>query len=103
LAGCGRIGSSTRVFQDGGHIVGVQDAEVVLQSQRLAVLPQHAHTQSVKGTNHYFLRLATHQFFSAFAHFGGGFVGEGDGGDALGFQPQLNQVTNLMGDDAGFA
>jgi hypothetical protein len=99
----GCIGGAPCIFQDGGHIIGVQDAEVFLQSQRFTVLPQHAHTQSVKSANHHFLCVSTHQFLGAFAHFSSGFVGESDGGNALGFQPQLDQVANFVGDDAGFA
>ena len=51
LASGGRVGGAARVFQYGGHVVGVQNAEIVFQSQRLAVLPQHAHTQGVEGAN----------------------------------------------------
>ena len=57
----------------------------------------------MKSADHHLLGVPPHQLFGTFAHFSRGFVGEGDGGDALGLQPQLNQVTNLVGDDAGLA
>ena len=39
----------------------------------------------------------------AFAHFSGGFIREGDGGDALRGQPELNQVRDFVGDDTRLA
>jgi hypothetical protein len=58
--------------------------ELRFEAQHRAVLAQHAHAQRVKGADqHLFGRLA-HQPLGALAHFGGGLVGEGDGGDALG-------------------
>ena len=66
-------------------------------------MPQHAHAQGMEGANHHFLRFSSHQLLGAFAHLGGGFVGEGDSGDAIRCQPQLNQVANFVGDDTGFA
>jgi len=57
----------------------------------------------VEGTNQHIFGRFPYQAFGAFAHFGGGFVGEGDGGDALRGHTHLDQAANLMGDNAGFA
>ena len=88
---------------DRGDIVSVQNAEVFFQTQRFAVLTQHAHAQSMEGADHHFLCFAPHQLFGPFTHFSSGFVGERDGGDALRGQTKLNQVRNFVGDDAGLA
>ena len=83
---CGRqVRAAAGIFQNRSHIVGVQDAEVFLQAQRLTVLPQHAHAQGMEGANQHFLCFAPDQLLGTFAHFSSSFVGESDGGDALGF------------------
>jgi hypothetical protein len=57
----------------------------------------------VKGANHHLFGSPANQAFGALAHFGSGFVGEGDGGDALPWHAHLDQAANLMGDYAGFS
>ena len=39
----GQVRAASGVFQNRCHIVGVEDAEIFLQAQHVAVLPQHAH------------------------------------------------------------
>ena len=99
----GQVRAAACIFQDRRHIIGVKNAEIFLQSQRFTALSQHAHAQRVERTNQDFLRFAPDQLLGAFAHFSRGFVGESDGGDALGLQPQLNQMRDFVRDDAGFA
>ncbi len=39
------------VLQDAGDVVGVQDAELGLEAQHMAVLAHHAHAQGVEGAD----------------------------------------------------
>ena len=57
----------------------------------------------MEGANHDLLRAFADEFFSAFAHFAGGFVGKRDGSNALGLQAHFNQSRNLLRDDPCFA
>ena len=50
----------------------------------MTILPHDAHTQCMEGANHDLLRPFANQLAGTFAHFGGSFVGERDGGNALG-------------------
>ena len=102
-AGRGRVGAAAGVLEDASDVVGVEDGELGLQAQHAAVLPHHAHAQGVKGADQDVLGLPAHQRLGPLAHFGGGFVGEGDGGDALGFQAGLDQARDLVGDHPGLA
>jgi hypothetical protein len=53
-------------------------------------------------TNTFFGGLAN-QALGTLAHFGGGLVGEGDGGNALGRQPAWIRRRNLVRDDPRLA
>ena len=79
------IGGAATVFQDAHHIVGIQNTELRFQAQHMAVLSHDAHTQGMKGANHDLLRAFANELACTFAHFTGGFIGESDGCDALGF------------------
>ena len=93
--GCS-VGASAAVFQDAGHVVAVQDAEGRFEAQRLAILAQHPHAQRVKGANQHLFCATPNQALGPLAHFGSGLVGKGDGRNALGLQPRLNQPPNLV-------
>jgi hypothetical protein len=99
----GRVGGAAGVLEQAGHVVAVQDRELRLQAQGRAVLAQHPHAQGVEGTDQHALCLAADQALGPLAHFGRGLVSEGDGGDALGFQPGLDQAADLVRDDPGLA
>ena len=104
LACRGHVGRATgAVFQDGGHVIGIEDAEVGLEPQHVAVFAHHAHAQGVEGTHQHFFGAPPNQGSGALAHLGCGLVGEGDGGNAPGRQPLLDQVGNFVCDDPGFA
>ena len=103
LARGGGVGAATGVFQDAGDVVGIQNAELGLQAQRSAILAQHAHAQGMEGADQHLLGRRPHQFARALAHFGGGLVGEGDGGDGGRLQARLQQARNLVRDDARLA
>ena len=81
------IGGAAAVFQDAHHIVGIQNTELRFQAQHMAILSHDAHTQGMKGANHDLLRAFANELARTFAHFTGGFVGEGDGRNALRRQP----------------
>ena len=57
----------------------------------------------MKRANEHLAGFAPHQLFGALAHFAGGFVGEGDGGNAVGCQARLNEAANLVRDHPRFA
>ena len=97
------VGGAAAVFQQAGDVVGVEDAEVLLQAHRFAVFAQQANAQRVKGADQHLARVAPHQLLGALAHFGRGLVGEGDGGDAVGRQPGLDQPADLVRDHARLA
>lgn len=103
LASGGNVGRATRVFQDACHISAVHDAELGFQPHYAAILSQHAHTQGVEGANQHIVGGFANQTFGALTHFGGGFVGKGDGGNALGLKPRLDEAANLVRDDARLA
>ena len=97
------VGAAAGVFQDAGDVVAVQNAELLLEAQHAAVLPQHAHAQRMKGADQHAARAFADQAFSALAHFGGGLVGESDGRNLLGFEARLNQPPDLVRDHARLA
>ena len=104
LACGGRVGGAAgAVLEDAGHIVGIQNAEVGLEPQRMAVLTHHAHPQRVEGADHHVLGGLADQALGPLAHFGGGLVGEGDGGDALGRHAVVDQPADLVRDHACLA
>jgi hypothetical protein len=98
LARGGGVGGAAAVFEDAGHVVAVQDAELGFEAQHRAVLAHHAHAQGVEGADQHLFRAAADQPLGALAHLGGGLVGEGDGGDALRVHPGLDQPRDLVRD-----
>ena len=99
----GGIDRAAGVFEDAVDVVAVEDRELRLEAERGAVLAQHAHTQRVEGADQHVFGRSPDQVLGAFAHFAGGLVGEGDGGNALGLQPGLDQACDLVRDDARLA
>ena len=97
------VGGAAAVLEQAGDVVGVEDAEVLLQAQGLAVFAQQAHAQRVEGADQHLARVAPDQVLGALAHLGGGLVGEGDGGDAVGGQAGVDQAADLVGDHPRFA
>ena len=69
----------------------------------MPVLAHHAHAQRVEGADHHVFGGLADQTLGTLAHFGGGLVGEGDGCNAFGGQAVVDQLANLVRDDAGFA
>jgi hypothetical protein len=79
------VRAAARVLQDREHVVAVEDAELRLQSQPLALAAQDAHAQRMEGADDEVLgRARADQLLGALAHLGGGLVGEGDRGDLPG-------------------
>ena len=89
---------ATGVFQDAGDVIGVQNREGRLEAQRCAVLAQHAHAQRMEGADQHVLGRLANQALGALAHLGGGLVGKGNGGNALGRHASLDQARNLVRD-----
>ena len=103
LAGGGVVGGAPTVFEQAQHVVAVEDGKLRLEAQRLSVFAQQAHAQGVEGADEHLARRFANEGAGALAHFAGGFVGEGDGGDAATGQALANQVANLVRDDPRFA
>ena len=99
----GGVNRTAGVLQNAGNIVAVQNRELGLETQRLAILAQHAHPERVKSADQHLFGRPSNQAFATFAHFGRSLVGEGDGGDAPRLQAALNEAGDLVRDDAGFA
>jgi hypothetical protein len=102
LAGSGCIHGAAGILENAGDVVTVQNTELGFEPQRRAVQPQHAHAQGVEGAYHHVLGGPANQPFGALAHFSGGLVGKGDGGNALRRHAGLDQAANLVGDHPGF-
>ena len=99
LARRGHVGGAARGFlQDARYVVSIQDAELGLEAQHMAVLAHHAHAQRVKGADQHILGAFANQVPGALAHFGRGLVREGDGRDAPGVHAFLDHVGDLHGD-----
>jgi hypothetical protein len=97
------VGGATRVFDQGVHIVGVQNAELGGHADGFCALSQQPHPQGMEGANANGPSGFTHQLASALAHFGGGLVGEGDGCDAFWGSASVNELGDFVGDDPRFA
>ena len=98
------IGGATGIAQHAQHVVAVEDGEVFLQTESRAVGTQHAHAQRMESADHQVpRRTRTHQGLGALAHLGGGLVRKGDGRNLPGLQPRLQQLGNLVHDDARLA
>ena len=83
----------------------VAGVALAVDLQSLDVSPQHAHAEGVKGTDGGLgKRVLTDELVDALGHLGGGFVGEGDGQDAVGGNVlMLDEIGDAIGDDPGFA
>src|SRR6185369_4771614 len=103
LARRGGVGAAAGVFEEAGHVIAVQNRKIRLHPQDRAVLAQHAHAQRMEGADQRLLRGAADQALGALAHLGCRLVGEGDGGDAPGFQSRLDQARDLVRDHARLA
>ena len=103
LASGSGVGAAAAVLQDAGHVIAVQDREVGFQAQHRAVLAHHAHAQRMEGADQHFARRAADQAFGALPHLCGRLVGEGDRGNAPGFQAGLNEPAYLVRDHPRFA
>ena len=99
-----RIGGAAGIAQQRQHVVAVENREARLQADRLAVLAQQAHAQRVEGADHQRPggTRADH-LAGALAHLGRRLVGERDGGDLLGRRTGVQQVRDLVHDDARLA
>ena len=78
---------------------------LAVNSERLDVAAKDAHAKGMEGCDERFCeRRVTEQLIDAFGHFGGGFIGEGDGEDGIGRDVfLLDEPGDAMGDNAGFA
>jgi hypothetical protein len=103
LAGGGGVGGAPAVLEDADHIICVQNAELRFEAERSTIFAHDAHTQGVEGADHHVLGRLADQSAGTLAHFCGGFVGEGDGCDLLGFEPHLDQALDLVRDHPGLA
>ena len=103
LARHGGVGRAATILEQAEHIVAIENAEIGLEVKRRAIFAQHAHAQRVKGANDHLVGGLANQALGAFAHFGGGLVGEGDGGNAAGGAARLNQPRDFVRDHARFA
>ena len=88
-----------------GHLVGVVVyCEVAGDADILAVASQDAGAKGVKCGDGSPLGGLAQEGDKPLAHFAGRLVGEGDGGDAVGRDPDhAHEVGDAVGDDAGFA
>ena len=83
--------------------LGVDD-EVLFVADGFGELAEGAGAEGVEGADDdFFAEVVADHVFDALAHFGGGFVGEGDGEDVLGGDAFIDHVGDAGGDDAGFA
>ena len=57
----------------------------------------------MEGAEPHGLGAVADEGLDAFAHFAGGFVGEGDAEDALGRDAELHESGDAIGDDAGLS
>ena len=103
LARGGQVGGGAAVLDQAQAVVAVEDAELRLQAQHLAVLAQQAHAERVEGADQHLAGGLAGQRARALAHLGGGLVGEGDGGDAPALDADLQQARDLVRDDARLA
>lgn len=104
LAGGGHIGGATSgILDDADHVIAVEDAELRLEPQHMAVFAHHLHAQRVEGADQHILGLAADEALGALAHLGRRLVGEGDGGNLARRHAGLDQAGNLVGDDPGLA
>ncbi len=77
----------------------------VVHAQRFDVAAEHAHAEGVKrGDERPGQRAVANELVDALRHFGGGFVGEGDGEDGIRRDAALvDEVRDAVGDDARLA
>ena len=92
------VGAAAAVLQNAGDVVGVEDRELALEPERLAVLAQQPHPERVEGADQHVLGGLADQLARALAHLGRRLVGEGDGRDPIRRQPGLDQASDLVRD-----
>ena len=75
------VGAATGVFEDGEHVVAVEDGEARLQAEPLAVRAQQAHAERVEGADRELARRPpADECARPLAHLFGRLVGERDRG-----------------------
>ena len=98
----GRCGQLHRRFDGVNLVVLIVDGEVAIQTYPFAVASQNASAHGVESAHGYGFAGAQHQAIQTFAHFAGGFVGEGYGENP----PRRNaaffhEVSDAVSDDSG--
>ena len=89
---------------EAGGVGGVVDGEGGAQAGGLVLAAQDAHAGGVEGGDPHALAGGAHQGGDAFAHLGGGLVGEGDGQDLAGAGAAGgDEVGDAVGEDPGLA
>ena len=100
----GNPGEARGLFDQRKLIRAVEDGEVRPQVDLFAIGPQEAQGEPVEGAHKGRQRVQAKQHLHPLAHFRGGLVGEGQGGDAVrGDAFFLHQPGDAVGDRAGFA
>ncbi len=111
------VGRAQLLLNQPEAVVGVENRELRLQPDVRRLAPQDLHAQRVERTNGELVdrhltaflarrgqQLAFELLGHALAHFGGGLVREGHGGDVLRLEPlRLDQPGDLLRDDARLA
>jgi hypothetical protein len=94
-----------RLADDAELIGGVVDREAAVVAERAALAAQDVEAQGVEGAHGQLGggRAIAEQVADALAHLLGGLVGEGQGGDGLGADAEIEEVSDAIGDDAGLA
>jgi hypothetical protein len=91
-----------RALDQAELVGGVEDREVALQADPLAVAAQEHEGEAMEGADEGRQREEAEEILHARAHLGRGLVGEGDGGDPFGGDPGLlGQPGDPVGDDPG--
>ena len=97
----------TEIADDvGGQSVGVGrvvDRELAWISDRLGVRPEDPHARRVERGHPHRAHHRSDEFAHAVAHLRGGLVGERDGEDLGGFDAEVDEVGDAVGEDPGLA
>ena len=89
---------------EAGGVGGIVDGEGGAQAGGLVLAAQDAYAGGVEGGDPHAFAGGAHQGGDAFAHLGGGLVGEGDGQDLAGAgAPGGDEVGDAVGQDPGLA
>lgn len=94
-----------KFFEDGFAVLCVEDAEILFVAEAFGFAFDDIQAKGVEGGNgESFGFFLSQELRGAFAHFTGGFVGEGDRGDLVGrMHAFADHPRDFLGDDAGFA